>query len=61
MGQRGLVEGVLAHARELVLGDLQGPFQPKPFQESVIILVDKVHRKYFISGGQMLKQVAQRA
>ena len=28
---------VLAHSRGLELGDLKGPFQPKPFYESTII------------------------
>jgi len=34
--QPGLVEGVPAHGRGVRLDDLQGPFQPKPFCNSVI-------------------------
>jgi len=31
------VEGVPAHGRGLELDDLQGPFQPKPSDDSVIL------------------------
>ena len=34
--QPGLVEGVPAHGRGLELDDLYGPFQPKPFYDSMI-------------------------
>jgi len=32
------VEGVPAHGRGVGLDDLQGPFQPKPFYNSMFIL-----------------------
>jgi len=37
--QPGLVGGTPAYSRELELGDLKGPFQPKTFYGSVKILV----------------------
>ena len=35
--QPGLVGGAPAYSRGLELGDLKGPFQPKPFYDSMIV------------------------
>ena len=35
--QPGLEGGVLAYSGELELDDLKGPFQPKPFYDSMIL------------------------
>ena len=37
--QPGLEGGVPAYSRVLELDDLKGPFQPKPFYDSVIIII----------------------
>ena len=38
-GQPGLVVGDPAHSRRLKLDDHCGPFQPRPFYDSMVILV----------------------
>jgi len=35
--QPGLVEGVPAHGKEIGIDYMPGPFQPKPFYDSVIV------------------------
>ena len=40
--QPGLEGGVPAYSRGLELGDLKGPFQPKPFYDSVILWMWKI-------------------
>jgi len=41
--QPGLEEDVPAYSRGLELGDLKGPFQPKPFYDSVILFETEPH------------------
>lgn len=41
-GQPGLVLGSPAHSRDLELDDLLGPFQPKPFHDSMILIYNRV-------------------
>lgn len=38
-GQPGVERGVPAYSRGLELGDLKGPFQPKPFHDSMICII----------------------
>ena len=41
--QPGLLEGVPAYSSELELDDFKGPFQPKPFYDSMIVLLHSQH------------------
>ena len=43
--QPGLEGGVPSHSRGLELHDLKGPFQPKPFYDSMIIVENRNERK----------------
>ena len=59
--QPGLEGGVPAYSRGLELGDLKGPFQPKPFYDSMIVLLHSQHaEECSSSSAQALKLEEQK-